>query len=446
MSVDRRVLIIGAGPAGLGTGLRLADLGYENWFIYEKEDRVGGLSASFTDDKDFVWDLGGHVLFSGIPAFNTLFEELMEGDYLEHQREAWVRYGSRWVPYPFQNNIRRLPPPDLARCFAGLVRARIGRGGQASSDFRDWIIKTFGKGIADCFMYPYNRKVWAYPLEEMSHEWISERVSIPSLKRIAKNIAFMADDAGWGPNNIFRFPRKGGTGDIFERMAKRIGEKISLGKEINHIDTRRKMVKMTGGEEDGYDLIVNTAPLDELALMLDGSPAEFRTAAGGLESNNVTVVGFGIERPNPSTRCWIYSPDPSVPFYRVTNFSHYSPFNVPGGDVERYSSLMCEKACYKVRPDPDSVAEEMINGLRATGLLEGSDEPVSVYTKVLPKAYPIPTRDRNDRLAVIDKYLKENDIYSIGRFGAWKYEVGNMDHSTMMGMDTADMLVKESIR
>jgi protoporphyrinogen oxidase len=280
----------------------------------------------------------------------------------------------------------------------------------------------------------------------MSHEWISERVSVPSLKRIAKNIAFMADDAGWGPNNIFRFPGKGGTGEIFERMAKRIGEKISLGKEINHIDTRRKMVKMTGGEEDGYDLIVNTAPLDELALMLDGSPAEFRTAAGGLESNNVTVVGFGIERPNPSTRCWIYSPDPSVPFYRTTNFSHYSPFNVPGGDVERYSSLMCEKACYKVRPDPDSVAEEMINGLQATGLLEGSDEPVSVYTKVLPKAYPIRTRDRNDRLAVIDKYLKENDIYSIGRFGAWKYEVSNMDHSTMMGMDTADMLVKESIR
>jgi protoporphyrinogen oxidase len=145
MSVDRRVLIIGAGPAGLGAGLRLADLGYENWFIYEKEDRAGGLSASFTDDKDFVWDLGGHVLFSGIPAFNTLFEEVMEGEYLEHQREAWVRYGSRWVPYPFQNNIRRLPPPDLARCFAGLVRTRIGRGGQAVSEFRDWIKRHSGR-------------------------------------------------------------------------------------------------------------------------------------------------------------------------------------------------------------------------------------------------------------------------------------------------------------
>lgn len=442
--MDERILIVGAGPAGLGAGLRLQELGHHNWIIYEKEPRVGGLSASFTDDKGFIWDQGGHVLFSSDANFNHLFENVMEGEYIEHQREAWIRYGQRWIPYPFQNNIQSLPLAELADCIRGLVRARHLHKTQLPSNFREWIEATFGEGIAERFMYPYNRKVWAYPLEDMSHEWIAERVSVPGFARILRNAILRIDDAGWGPNNIFKFPSKGGTGDLFERMAGRIKEKILLGKEIAHIDSQRKTIKTVDGDKDTYDIIVNTAPLDEVVPMLDSSSNALSNAARGLQSNSVIVVGVGLERPNTSSRCWIYSPDPSVPFYRVTNFSHYSPYNVPGGDVRRYSSLMCETAYRGDGISTDVAIEGTLQGLHKIGLLERDNEPISIDTKVLPKAYPIPTRDRNDRLAVIQEHLNELDIYSIGRFGAWKYEIGNMDHAVMMGMTTVDMLAEAS--
>ncbi len=438
--MEKRVLVIGAGPAGLGCGLRLKESGHEDWMIYEKEPEVGGLSASFTDENGFVWDLGGHVLFSGNAIFNKLFDEVMEGDYLEHQREAWIRYGGDWIPYPFQNNIQLLPLAELADCVLGLVRARRRWRSRVPADFGEWIEATLGKGIAERFMYPYNRKVWAYPLEDMSYEWIAERVSVPGLGRILRNAALRREDIGWGPNNTFRFPGRGGTGEIFRRMARRIDGKVARGKGVVSIDPARKTVRTADGGEDGYDVIVNTAPLDELVGMLAGAPGEARAAAAGLRSNSVIVVGVGLDRPTSSTKCWMYSPDPDVPFYRVTNFSHYSPNNVPGGDVSRYSSLMCETAFRGDGTSVGAAVERTLEGLRKTGLLEPGDEPASLYSRVLPKAYPIPTRDRNDRLAAVLGYLGGLDIHSIGRFGTWRYETGNMDHAVMMGMQAAEKL------
>jgi len=64
-----RIIILGAGPTGLGAAYRLKLLDYKNWAIYEKEDRIGGLSKSYKDDKGFTWDIGGHVMFSNMDDF-----------------------------------------------------------------------------------------------------------------------------------------------------------------------------------------------------------------------------------------------------------------------------------------------------------------------------------------------------------------------------------------
>jgi hypothetical protein len=59
----------------------------------------------------------------------------------------------------------------------------------------------------------------------------------------------------------------------------------------------------------------------------------------------------------------------------------------------------------------------------------------------VPYSYPVPTLERDDALAVIQPWLMAHDVYSRGRFGAWRYEIGNTDHSVMMGVEVADYLV-----
>jgi len=440
--MGKRILIIGAGPAGLGAGMALKGLDYRDWDIYEKEDHPGGLAASFRDSEGFTWDLGGHVLFSRDPFFLELFERIMEGEYFEHQREAWIWRRGRWIPYPFQNNIRYLPRREQASCLLGLLKERLRPSREEPRDFRDWSLRTFGKGIFECFMGPYNQKVWSYPLQEMDYGWIEDRVSVPSIARILRNTLLGLDDVAWGPNNVFKFPRKGGTGDIFRRMGAHFEEKIRYRREVVLVDADKRVVRTADGEEDGYDALISTMPLDHLAFIVKGEEAgTLREAARGLKSNQVTVVGIGLNRPNSSTRCWMYFPDGDVPFYRVTNFSHYSPFNVPQGDITRFSSLLCETSHLGDREE-DEILEETLRGLALAGFMEEGEKPTSVFVRTLHKAYPVPTRDRDARLKAIGRFLEPRGIYSIGRFGTWRYEIGNMDHAVLMGYRLAQRLVE----
>ena len=75
-----RIVIIGAGPTGLGAGYRLQELGYDDWVLLEANDYVGGLATSFTDDKGFTYDIGGHVMFSHYAYYDELVDRLMGGE------------------------------------------------------------------------------------------------------------------------------------------------------------------------------------------------------------------------------------------------------------------------------------------------------------------------------------------------------------------------------
>jgi hypothetical protein len=54
----------------------------------------------------------------------------------------------------------------------------------------------------------------------------------------------------------------------------------------------------------------------------------------------------------------------------------------------------------------------------------------------------VPTRERDRALRTIQPWLMERDVYSRGRFGSWRYEMGNMDHAVKMGIDVARLLVE----
>jgi protoporphyrinogen oxidase len=111
-----KYLILGAGPTGLGAAYRLKDLGINDYLLVERNPWVGGLATSFKDDKGFTWDIGGHVQFSHYKYFDEVMDlSLGKDGWLEHERESWVWMKDRFVPYPFQNNIRYLPKLPRSR-------------------------------------------------------------------------------------------------------------------------------------------------------------------------------------------------------------------------------------------------------------------------------------------------------------------------------------------
>ena len=438
---QKKIVIIGAGPTGLGAAYRLHELNYDNWVLYEKSDYVGGHASSHVDAHGFVWDEGGHVIFSHYPYFDKLVDEMLGQAENQLIRESWIVKGESWIPYPFQNNLRYLPKSIQVSCLLGAAQAAANGNAKAAANFRDWILATFGDGIAEAFMFPYNSKVWTTPLEQMSKSWMAERVSVVDFKRLLENVLYERDDAGWGPNSKFRFPLHGGTGEIYRNMAQRFPGKVKTGKELVAVDSAARRVSFADGSGDTYDVLISTGPLDLLTQMLKGAGGKLLEAAGDLHHNNLLVLGLGLEKKIETGKCWIYFSDPEIPCYRATYFSHYSAFNVPNGDTGRYSSLMCEVS-FPVgeTPDEERVLDHVISGLIRANMLEEGDRNriVSRYHRTVAYSYPIPTLGRDQALAVLQPALMEKGIYSRGRFGAWRYEIGNMDHSVMMGVEAVN--------
>jgi protoporphyrinogen oxidase len=441
---QKKIVIIGAGPTGLGAAYRLNELGYDNWVLYEKSDYVGGHASSHVDAQGFVWDEGGHVIFSHYPYFDKLIDRMLGSEENQLVRESWIVSGESWVPYPLQNNLRYLPKPVQVECILGAAAAAANGRSKDAVNFREWILASFGEGIAKAFMFPYNAKVWTTPLENMSKSWIAERVAVTDLKRMLESVLLERDDVGWGPNSKFRFPLHGGTGEIYRRMADCFPGKIHRGKELVEVDCDRRRVSFADGTGDTYDTLISSAPIDLLVRALKPAGEELRKTACDLEHNNLLVLGIGLKKKIETGKCWVYFADDSMPCYRGTYFSHYSRFNVPDGDTERYSSLMCEMS-FRVgeSPNAERILDRVIAELIRVKILEESDREriVSRYSRTVAYSYPIPTLGRDRALGILQPALMQRGIYSRGRFGAWRYEIGNMDHSVMMGVEAVNHIV-----
>jgi protoporphyrinogen oxidase len=435
------IAILGGGPTGLGAAYRLKELGYTDFTLYERADHVGGLAASFTDESSFTWDVGGHVTFSHYEYFDKLYDRLIGEQHQKNTRESWVRMHGTWVPYPLQNNIRYLPKEVAFECLSGLITAQTSMDHRAAKNFEEFIAAVFGKGLCDHFMTPYNFKVWAHPANLMNKEWIGERVAVIDINRALRNVILEQDEFGWGPNSAFKYPLTGGVGTICTQLQKEISDHVKLGHEVVAVDLDRKSLRFASGETAEFEALLTTMPLDKLAKLSNGLSEDKKTKAAGLRHSGACIVGIGVRRPCPSSWSWMYFPESNCPFYRVTYLSNYSPSMTPGKD---YFSLLCETSYSEFKQiDKRTIIEDTIQGLLNVGLLQESDRGAIASTWLYDAeyAYPTPSVERDGILKDVIPYLESKGVYSRGRFGLWKYEVSNTDHTVMQGVEWANRML-----
>lgn len=360
------------------------------------------------------------------------------------------------------------------KCLTGLVEAKVRHATAAAppKDFDEWILRTQGEGIAQLFMRPYNFKVWAVPTTHMQCGWLGERVAAPDVSRAISNVIHGKEDAGWGPNAVFRFPTKGGTGGIWKAVAKLLPQdkcRYGPGNKVLSLDLDGKSVKLESGETLQYNSLISTMPLD---LTLRGmGKAEW---ADGLTHSSSHIIGVGIRGASPhGKKCWLYFPEDNCPFYRATVFSLYAVDNCPGeakelpticlGDgrpspsgAEKkkgpYWSLMFEVSeshMKKVNQGVESLAggqwpavvRETLLGAINTELMTADSEVVSLYYRRMEHGYPTPSLGRDGVLEKALPFLQQKRVFSRGRFGSYKYEVANQDHSLMLGVECADSVL-----
>ena len=418
------ILILGAGLAGLSLAYHLGDAPY---MILEKEQEPGGLCRSMKLDG-FTFDCTGHLLHWRNPYTLSLLEELLPDGWIGHRRRAAIYLYGRFIPYPFQANLWALPRGVREDCIKGYK----DRGG-TGDDFLSWIEAHFGKGMAEHFFIPYNRKLWRIPLEEISPEWAERFIPKPSPEEVLRGQGNTSQQQ-LGYHRSFLYPKEGGIGALAEALAQRV-KGLQLGRAISSIRPKDRVVVLEDGEELPYQLLVSTLPLPELLEMMEGLPEEVLEGAKGLRYVSVFVIGMAVDRPEVSPYHWIYFPEARFPFYRVGFPSSLSPKMAPQG-----KSSLCVEVSH--RPDEplnqQALIDQTLQGLSEAGIIQEGDRVRVLLTLDIRYAYVIYDKGRRALLPQVLQFLEGYGIRCLGRYGLWQY--ATMEDVLLEGRDLATEL------
>jgi protoporphyrinogen oxidase len=231
-----KVAILGGGLTGLAIGYLLNKEMSVDFEILEKEKECGGLMRTLQEDGFTLDYSGSHIIFSKDEEVLEFMLSLLGGNIVKNRRNTKILYKGRFVKYPFENGLHDLPVEDNFECLyqfiQNLIRKEKGELNKPR-DLKEWFYYTFGKGVAEKYLIPYNEKIWKYPLEKISLEWV-ERVPNPPVEDIIKSSLGMETE-GYTHQLYFYYPKFGGIQALIRSLERKISRKIVTNFEVKKI-------------------------------------------------------------------------------------------------------------------------------------------------------------------------------------------------------------------
>ncbi len=496
----KKVIIIGAGPAGLTAAHTLLKSGkdYEA-VILEESDQIGGISRTVNYNGNRM-DIGGHRFFSkdehvmqwwtermplqGSDAYDdkllgrskTLAKkgpdpEKEDTVMLVRQRISRIIYKKKFFDYP----ISMKPQTFINMGFLQTMRA--GFSYLASTvhkrkedSLENFYINRFGKVLYSMFFEGYTEKLWGRHPREISAEWGEQRVKGLSISAIFLDVfrkLFTKSDHRKTETSLieeFWYP-KYGPGQLWECVAKEIE---SLGGRIikqacvdvvsvspgNVFVEYADGVSQTKTKLEG-DIVISSMPLKDLIeCMGPNVPMQVQQIAKGLPYRDFVTIGLLVKELKLKNRtaiktindivpdCWIYVQDTGVKLGRIQIFNNWSPYMVK--EIDQYVWIGLEYFCkegdsFWNMTDEESrrfATEELIK----MGVLDSENQVLDAHRERVKKAYPA-YFDTYAQLDRVVSYLDQfPDLYCVGRNGQHRYN--NMDHSMVTAFEAVNNITQ----
>lgn len=422
-----QALVIGAGPSGLAVAFALQG----NTLVLEKESRVGGLCRSLSHGGG-TFDIGGHSFHTPYPEVRDLVRRLMGEDFYYQTRDARVHTEGILIPYPFQKHFRRHPDQAIVRRCADGLRDAVLHPDPAPRNLEEYIVGRFGRGIADHFLLPYNRKLWARDLSSIAPEWTKQRLVAPGEREPFETSG--GDRTPLQDDTVVAYPPRGGFEEFYRCFVPHIPA-VELERRVVHLDTEKRIATTADGRRYGWAFLISTIPLPVLIPMIEGVPSDIRVLAEQLEhlSLRVELLLAGKTLETPIQRIYVH--DREVPPHKIA-LNHNS------------SDALRERPCHAIMAevsygpdktvDVEAIAPKVIDFLCQIDVLDDPDDITWTGHIDVPFAYPVPTRESLTAVPALKEWLARRHIYSLGRFGEWKYD--NSDACVASGLAIAPEL------
>lgn len=423
------IVVIGAGPAGLSAAHHLRS----EHLVLEREPEPGGLCASF-ELGGVVFDLGGHAFFTRHDHVRDLVAGVCPTGLHTQPRRAYVHTHGRFVPYPFQAHLHGLPPDVVRECLLGVFEAAASADPDPPRHLADWIVRRFGVGIAQRFLLPYNRKLWGFPLDEISPDWTSgadRRVAAPDVAAI---VAGALQDVSFTdvPNAQVGYPKAGGFANLYSGLASGVGDRL-VQAAVESVDLGLQVVTSADGRRFSYDALISTMPLDQLVDRCLDAPACCRQAAAALRHNSLLLVNLVIDRPAITDMQRVYSADPEVPFHKLVLNSNSSPDlrSRPRFGIQAEVSFTPHKPVER-----KGLERLVLDAVVGMGIVATDDVVVASSVVPVRYAYPVYTHATAQARSHLLSAFAHRGVFCAGRFGEWLYI--NSDDAVMRGKESAE--------
>lgn len=411
----KRILILGAGLAGLSAAWHLQKKGIE-CVIFEKEKEVGGLCRS-KSINGFTFDYSGHLLhFKHKYTFNFV-RNLLGDNLAQHKRNSWVYSHNRYIPYPFQANFHRLPSSVAKECLSGFIQAsRNSSHNGKNANFLSWINRTFGKGIAKHFMIPYNSKFWTVSPRELTCGWLDGFIPTPSISEISKG-TIQKSKKQFGYNAQFWYPRRGGINQLPLALASEL-KHIYTQCPVTEIDTSKKEIRIGSKGKEKFNYIISTIPLPEMPYLIKGLSRGTLSLFKKLKWNSIFNLNLGVEKDNSSGRHWIYFPQKDICFFRTGFFHNFSPYSASSNKFSLYAETAYSKDTII---NKNNIVQNILNDLNKVCIVKQDNGIYARDTNDIEYGYPIYDANYNKARNGILEYLTNRNIMPCGRYGGWQY-------------------------
>ncbi|MCH7927223.1 MAG: NAD(P)/FAD-dependent oxidoreductase [Candidatus Dadabacteria bacterium] len=442
---DKKVIIIGGGPAGLTAAYELNKSGIRSE-VFEKDDIVGGISRT-VNYKGYRFDIGGHRFFTKVKVVQDMWDEVLRKDFLLRDRLSRIYYRKKFFNYPFEvkNAVFGLGIFNSLLIVLSYLRAQVIPI-RPENTFEQWIINRFGYRLYKIFFKTYTEKVWGIPCSEISSEWAAQRIKGLSLFSALKNALLKKPPADKNVIktliNSFHYPKLG-PGMMWEKVREIVEEglcRVHMNSGIEkiywHNDAVLAVETCNGGTTNrisGTDFI-SSMPIRELIAKLEPlPPSEILKAGDKLNYRDFITVSLIIDKKTIFEDNWIYIHDPNVKVGRIQNFKNWSPHMVP--DPEK-TSLGMEYFCFENDEFWSMSNENLVdlakNELEKLGFAKKS-EIIDGTVVRMPKAYPVYDEQYKAALNIIKEFLGNiSNLQLVGRNGMHKYN--NQDHSMLTSM------------
>ena len=432
----------------LGGGLSAISLAYylqedkniDEIHILEKDEVLGGICRTYVKDG-IEYDVGPHIIFSKDKEILDLMNNLLGENNEKHRRSNRILHKKRFVQYPFENDLSKLPKEDIDYCVNGFLHNPYEN--YEAKNMLQFFLKTFGEGITNTYLRPYNEKIWKFDPSFMDTQMV-ERIPKPPKEDILKSANGETID-GYLHQLYFTYPKQGGTEALIKAFIAKLSDKVKIHTNNKVLKAKKqgdKFVVTTSEKEYTCDKIISTMPANEFSHIYEDNnkPQEILDIADNLRYNSIAICIVNVSKDYAGDNYAFMVADKNVKFHRISKLDFMGEHYHKYGTATYMAEITYRKNDLNDKASDEELTQKVIEGLETIGFIDSKDDVNFTDLKRFEYAYVIYDLKHRQNMDAIKEYFAKQGIYLNGRFGSFEYL--NMDAIIKQSKNLAESIKK----